>query len=249
MSVLPEQLGREPVAAVTRRAPWGALDMLWAVLFGVLTALPVFLVVGQLLEMQLSRSVALVVSSGILYSAMALGVWLFLLRLRGNSWDAVGLRWVGLGPLAAMLPVFFGVYVVNLFVAYLVTRVVGQYENPQIAELAPGGRLTFSDLLWLLIAAAVIAPLAEELLFRGVLYRYLRGRMRVWLSALISAALFAVVHFIPLLLPGLFITGIVLALVAERYNSILPSIVLHALNNATSLLLIYVALNANLPAP
>ncbi len=249
MSALPEQTRLDPAAVATRRAPWGALDMLWAVLFGVLIALPVFLVVGQLLEVQLSRSVALVVSSGIAYSALAVGVWLFLLRLRGNSWDAVGLRWVGVRPLLTMLPLFAGVYLMNLLVAYLVTRVVGQYENPQIAELAPGGELALRDLLWLLIAAAVIAPLAEELLFRGVLYRYLRGRMRVWLSALISAALFAVVHFIPLLLPGLFITGIVLALVAERYNSIIPSIVLHALNNATSLLLIYVALNADLPAP
>jgi uncharacterized protein len=54
--------------------------------------------------------------------------------------------------------------------------------------------------------------------------------------------LFALVHFIPILIPGLFWVGFVLAWVRERSGSIVPGIVLHALQNGLVVWAIYAVL-------
>ncbi len=78
-------------------------------------------------------------------------------------------------------------------------------------------------------------------MFRGLLYRYLRGRMSMWPAVLLSAALFAVAHVYRVIMLPLFIAGIALALLAERYKSILPTILLHALFNGVQITLLYLA--------
>jgi len=90
---------------------------------------------------------------------------------------------------------------------------------------------------WLIACFGVlVAPVTEELVFRGMLYPGLRTKLGPWLAALASAALFGLVHdslsaFLPL-----FALALVLARLYERTGSLLACIVVHALNNATSLL-------------
>jgi hypothetical protein len=87
----------------------------------------------------------------------------------------------------------------------------------------------------------VLAPIVEELLFRGLLYRYLRGRTGIVLAVALSALVFAVLHVV---IPPLLVMGIVLAILTERTGSLLPGIVLHATNNAMVVLAIWLAANA-----
>jgi membrane protease YdiL (CAAX protease family) len=82
------------------------------------------------------------------------------------------------------------------------------------------------------LTAAVAAPIVEETMFRGLLYSALRTRMGVAGAAMLSAAIFALVH--PTL-PGGFLPiwaiGVALALVYERRGSLLPGMVLHGIHN------------------
>ncbi|MDI1288499.1 MAG: CPBP family intramembrane metalloprotease, partial [bacterium] len=88
----------------------------------------------------------------------------------------------------------------------------------------------------LFVLATVWAPLVEETLFRGGLFRHLRGRIGVLLSAVISAVWFGLMHSyeLPLLLPVMTL-GFVFALMREWRGSLIPSIVAHGLHNATVL--------------
>src|SRR5207244_11992953 len=95
-----------------------------------------------------------------------------------------------------------------------------------------------SGLVLALLAPAVIlvAPLGEELLFRGFLYRGLRSSLPVWASAIVSAVLFGLVHLAGGLalwpiVPPLMIVGIGLALVYERRQRSLASITAHCLSH------------------
>lgn len=91
----------------------------------------------------------------------------------------------------------------------------------------------------LITAAAVVillAPFAEELLFRGFLYRALRNRLRPVSAALVVGAIFGSIHYtgpetLELLLP-LAIFGFILCMLYERSGSLYPAIALHAINNA-----------------
>lgn len=105
--------------------------------------------------------------------------------------------------------------------------------NP-IFDLLAGAPLWQLGLVFLL--ATVWAPLAEEAIFRGCLYRHLRAKLRVIAAALISAVCFAFMHGYPfLLLAPVFTLGIIFALLREWRGSIIAPITAHALHNATVL--------------
>ena len=80
-----------------------------------------------------------------------------------------------------------------------------------------------------------VAPVAEEIFFRGFFFAGLRRSLPFWAAALISGAVFGVIH----LSTGDFgvagqlaIFGIVLAWLYEEHDSLVPAIALHVLNNA-----------------
>ena len=86
--------------------------------------------------------------------------------------------------------------------------------------------------------ALVIAPIAEELVFRAGLFRYLRTRAPRWVAFTASAGLFALLHanwasFMPL-----FMLGLVFALVYERTGDLVVPMLAHALFNLNTLLLV-----------
>jgi membrane protease YdiL (CAAX protease family) len=86
------------------------------------------------------------------------------------------------------------------------------------------------------VLVCLVAPVAEELFFRGFVFGALRRRVGVWAGAVISGVLFGAVHagggtpavFLPLL--ALF--GFGLAILYWRTGSLLPGIALHSINNA-----------------
>ena len=95
-------------------------------------------------------------------------------------------------------------------------------------------------LLWVVavFSTVVLAPLAEELVFRGVVYRFLKSRFRPELAVIVSAALFSVIHIeVSVLLP-LFVLGIVLALVYEETGDIRAPILFHGIFNLQTMGLI-----------
>ncbi|MHB8995686.1 MAG: CPBP family glutamic-type intramembrane protease [Armatimonadota bacterium] len=83
----------------------------------------------------------------------------------------------------------------------------------------------------LFVLICVVAPVVEELIFRGFVYPGLRRRMTVGAAVLSSALLFALMHNNPGALVPITLIGIVLAVLYERNRSIIPAIVCHALNN------------------
>ena len=82
----------------------------------------------------------------------------------------------------------------------------------------------------------VIAPVTEELLFRGLILRGLRTRYGPTRAILASAILFAAFHLDPQTLVFGTLVGLLLGVIAERAGSTLPSIALHAGFNALPVL-------------
>jgi membrane protease YdiL (CAAX protease family) len=94
----------------------------------------------------------------------------------------------------------------------------------------------------LIVMTLVVAPIMEEWLFRGVLFRALSeggakggSRGAVVLAVLVSAALFALAHGEPLQFAGLFFLGIILATLVWRTRRLIPSIVTHVSFNGVAI--------------
>ncbi len=91
-----------------------------------------------------------------------------------------------------------------------------------------------------ILAAGIMAPVAEEVLFRGIIMRsLLRERWmesRPWLAVLISALLFSLFHMNPVQMPGAFAMGLFTGWLCHRTGSLLPGIAVHMTNNMTACL-------------
>ena len=91
-----------------------------------------------------------------------------------------------------------------------------------------------SQIIDFLIQAVMIAPVIEELFFRGFLLTYLKTHVKTWPAILISAAVFAVAHQnLDSVLP-LWVLGIVLGVAYEHTGSILLPMGIHACFNLTT---------------
>lgn len=145
-------------------------------------------------------------------------------------------RWLGdlavggLGFLAAWGPVML----INFAIGRLGWRSEGA-EHPFLLILK--GSQGIEAAIWIAIAVVILAPLAEELLYRVIVQGWLESQISPRVALLFVAILFSAVHSSdgrPDALP-LLPLALVLGYVYQRRHSYLAVVVLHALFNATNL--------------
>ncbi len=98
--------------------------------------------------------------------------------------------------------------------------------------LPPAGLALFA------VIAAGTTPLAEELIFRGLLFQWLRGWIGPIGAAVISAAIFGALHWPSGQAVWAGLVGFALALLFNRMGSLWSSVAAHAGNNAMAILLV-----------
>ena len=87
------------------------------------------------------------------------------------------------------------------------------------------------------LGVGVIAPIVEEVCFRGLLWGSLAKRgMNPWWATAISALIFALFHFEPVRLPLLFATGLILGFLRQRTGRLGAGMLAHMINNSAALL-------------
>jgi membrane protease YdiL (CAAX protease family) len=87
--------------------------------------------------------------------------------------------------------------------------------------------------------AVVFAPIIEELMFRGVLYRWMRDKGRPWLALWGTALLFGLVHFNAVAFIPLTLFGALLAWLYQRTGNLLVPIFTHCFFNLCNVLAIF----------
>ncbi len=158
---------------------------------------------------------------------LTLGILLliFLIR-RKNPLAEVGVKGVpGTTALAAVgiAPTLY--LVVTLVLSSLPEAWMESYAEAA-ASLDNPGVVSF-------IATALVAPVAEEVVFRGLMLSRLRRAMPGWLALVLSAAIFGVCHGHPVWITYAFLLGLVFGGMTLRSGSILPSMLAHMMFNGT----------------
>jgi membrane protease YdiL (CAAX protease family) len=163
-----------------------------------------------------------------------LGAFAAVLWLRVKDSRALGLRPVAGKWLLISIGAGIGVILLNILVTIVVVSLTGPPSNLQddYRAAAAGGVLS---LIIVIVVGAVLTPIGEEFLFRGVLATAL-DRYGPWIAVLVSAAVFAVAHGINYILPVAFVVGIVAALLLRKTGSVWPGVVVHATYNAYTLI-------------
>jgi membrane protease YdiL (CAAX protease family) len=81
------------------------------------------------------------------------------------------------------------------------------------------------------LGSVLLFPFVEEVLFRGMLHGALSRRVAPWAAVVLSAVVFSLVHVAPLMMPYTLVLGLWLGWLHRRYESVVPSLVLHCCNN------------------
>lgn len=147
-------------------------------------------------------------------------------------------RWVDLAGIP--LGVLTQLVVLELVYWPLRSWFPDQFDKESVEEPARNlfDRLNGAWLILLVFIVVVGAPVIEELLYRGLIFRTLDGLIAPPLAVLGSALWFAAAHFQTVQFAGLFVIGIVLAICAQRTGRLGMSIFAHAGFNATTVLVL-----------
>lgn len=87
---------------------------------------------------------------------------------------------------------------------------------------------------WGYVVIGLLAPLAEEIVFRGAILRTLLDKVTPWGAITISALLFSLIHMNPAQMPYAFLAGLLLGWMYWRTGSILPGMAYHWANNSVA---------------
>lgn len=91
-----------------------------------------------------------------------------------------------------------------------------------------------------LIYIALLGPIAEELAFRGVALRISKKAFGIVGSVILTAVMFGIMHMNPLQSLYAIPLGAAYAFVAYKFKSIVPTCIMHIINNSTAMILSYV---------
>ncbi|MGH2503346.1 MAG: lysostaphin resistance A-like protein, partial [Ktedonobacterales bacterium] len=149
------------------------------------------------------------------------------------------MRWLGFRatPLLPALGVIAIALVIGLGGSVLYSQLITAFHLPlqtNSETLLKQGQAAPLTTIGLLAAAALVAPVCEEVFFRSFVFVGLLKRLPLWPSVILSAVIFGVAHADLGSLAPLVLIGRALAWARWRSDSVWPGIVVHAINNTAA---------------
>jgi membrane protease YdiL (CAAX protease family) len=178
------------------------------------------------------------IDAAILSSLLITFLLCFLILRSRNPVDLFGLRGIAWRRnlqgacygLVASLPAIYFIHTLSFYL-------MGAQAQPQPLLQFLAEHADLRDRLLLIFSAVIIAPISEELIFRGYIFGVLRRYAGRWWAMVISALVFAAIHAHIPSLAGLFVLAVALTLVYEGVGSLWAPILMHALFNSVTVIL------------
>lgn len=185
------------------------------------------------------RPIEALLSDVAAYAAIFGLVVLFVKVRRHAPLSALGLRRVSWRWIAAAIPFAFLAFVLEGVTGLLSRTLFPAAPSNQCVDI----RSAYQGALWLaLLGVAVVAPLVEEIVFRGMVFGWLQQRVPLAAAVIISAALFSLEHIsfleVTLFLP-IFTAGVVLAILYHHAKSVWPTVIVHGTFNLIATLVLF----------
>lgn len=212
--------------------------LIYTVIFGAIQVVVSFMVQGVwMLVMgkgQVMNATGMIITMA-LFSIITMAVFLM------AKWSVVSRHWVRTRPWFVLF------WCVVAALGALVPSVWLQEHMPELPNLVEGEfDMIMKDRMGYFVVG-LLAPLAEEMVFRGAILRsLLRWKSNPWMGIVISAILFAVIHMNPAQMPHAFLIGLLLGWMYWRTDSIVPGVVYHWVNNTVAYILYNIYPNPDL---
>lgn len=183
----------------------------------------------------------LFITSVILYAFLIGGTFFSVLVRHKSSLSNIGLRTKGAGRgLALGIGLGFPLYVAGVLLGYVSQLLIKPPETDVMTRSITGiskGGVSPVFTAMLVIALVVLAPICEEIFFRGYLYPALRNRMGMQAAMLWNGGLFALVHFELTGFLSRALLGYGLSYIFEKNRTLAGPMIGHAIYNGVMVLL------------
>jgi membrane protease YdiL (CAAX protease family) len=165
----------------------------------------------------------------------------WIIKKRRVTAEEIGLQRLPLWRDILMAPAGLVVYLVISAVFMLaVTAIFPAFDPNQHQDTGFSSITEQYQLILAFITLVVIAPVAEEVLFRGYLFGKLRKIVPVWLAIVVTSILFAAIHGAWNLAIDTFALSVVLCLLRISTGSIWASMLLHMAKNGIAFYILFV---------
>ena len=203
--------------------------LIYAVIFGAIQVVVSFIVQGVWTLVMgkdtVMNATGLIITMAV-FSILTMAVFLL------AKWSVVSRHWVRTRPWFVLF------WCVVAALGAIVPSVWLQEHMPELPNVVEGEFDMIMKDRWGYFVVGLLAPLAEEMVFRGAILRsLLRWKQNPWVGITISALLFAVVHMNPAQMPHAFLIGLLLGWMYWRTDSIVPGVVYHWVNNTVASIL------------
>lgn len=162
-----------------------------------------------------------------------------LVRKSGLGWESLGfvaLKKKEMVRLAWQIP-FCWFLIILTQITFLFFLVGESNALPRTQSSAEILAFTPTTFILVFLAYAILTPILEEIIFRGGLFQAFANKFNTPLAIMASSTLFMLVHsFSPLIMPGIFVAGLFLAYLYQKYRSIYAPISLHIFINGINVL-------------
>jgi membrane protease YdiL (CAAX protease family) len=164
-----------------------------------------------------------------------MGAFAFAFRPVRNA--PLAFRYTGPGDLGLAFLTWLAIVATAAVIYALLTPIIGnplEALRKVLAVATDAKRLQGQPTLAWCIAiprGCLLAPIFEELMFRGILLDWLRKRTSTSMAIVVSAVLFAVMHFYAVVMPYAFLAGLFLGWLRIRTGSTVNTLFVHTLNN------------------
>jgi CAAX protease family protein len=233
-------------ARVVRLEAWvvDPVDFLCYLFFAIVGGLLVSaLAAAALRRAHLADDQSLIIGSAVLHLGILGGLWLFF-RIFGARAGRPAMGALPSDLRSGIVTFLIAAPIVGLtsFAWDFVLTAVGIPTDKQELVGALESIHSPALVLVLVVAATVIVPVTEELLFRAGLFRYFRTRMPRWAAVLLASSIFAALHYSWSSFAPLAALAAVFCLAYERTGSIRTTMVAHALFNLNTFIIVMLGL-------
>lgn len=165
---------------------------------------------------------------------------LSLLEIKKSDWAVGG--WLTWQQLLLGVAAFIAAMILMVVVLALIGQIVPGFNIEQAQEIGVDPRAIYNrtEMLAVFALFVIIAPISEELIFRGYLYGKLRQMTSIVTSVIITSLLFGLAHLQPNVAVATFVMSVVMCLCREATQSIYPAIIVHILKNGIAFALLFI---------
>lgn len=200
--------------------------LIYAVIFGAIQVVVSFIVQGiwtlVMGKDTVMNATGMIITMAV-FSILTMAVFLL------AKWSVVSRHWVRTRPWFVLF------WCVLAALGAIIPSVWLQEHMPELPNIVEGEFDMIMKDRWGYVIVGLLAPLAEEMVFRGAVLRsLLQWKSNPWIGIVVSALLFAVVHMNPAQMPHAFLIGLLLGWMYWRTDSIVPGVVYHWVNNTVA---------------